>query len=136
MRKIEQQMLGAIRAQLEECRYCADLPRPEKLGNTYVAAERHNGGEAHIVVALHGNRIAYIHQDGTVRITLAGWNTPTTRSRLNAILAYYVRDTYVCQRRGEPVLYCRIGARDVSVSRREIDSTQWITFHPHGYAVT
>tara|TARA_Y100001973_G_C5174532_1_gene321043 strand:- start:707 stop:1003 length:297 start_codon:yes stop_codon:yes gene_type:complete len=36
-------------------------------------------------VYLHGNRIAQMHKDGTVYMSLAGWNTPTTRERLNGI---------------------------------------------------
>jgi len=36
-------------------------------------------------VYLHGNRIAQMHADGTVYMSLAGWNTPTTRERLNGI---------------------------------------------------
>jgi len=33
----------------------------------------------------HGNLIAWRNEDGTVFCTLAGWGTPTTRERLNAL---------------------------------------------------
>lgn len=39
-------------------------------------------------VKLHGNTIAVITQD-QVRLHLCDWNTPTTRSRLNAICEGY-----------------------------------------------
>lgn len=81
MRQIEQQMLAAIRAR-----------KNWKNGSTqvsYVPAEREH--PAHIEVFLHRNLIARIyerniHHVGGIAVTLAGWNTPTTRSRLNAIL--------------------------------------------------
>ena len=34
---------------------------------------------------LHGNAIAKHCLDGSMKITTAGWNTPTTRERLNGI---------------------------------------------------
>jgi len=35
---------------------------------------------------LHGNLIAYKSEDGFLSTSLAGWNTPTTRERLNSLL--------------------------------------------------
>jgi hypothetical protein len=37
-------------------------------------------------VTLHGNRIISRKKDGSILWTLSGWNTPTTRERLNGIL--------------------------------------------------
>lgn len=34
---------------------------------------------------LHGNKIAEFKEDGQLYATLAGWNTNTTRERLNAL---------------------------------------------------
>ena len=34
---------------------------------------------------LHGNKIAERTESGGIRITLAGWNTNTTRERLNGL---------------------------------------------------
>ena len=68
MRKIEEQMLEAIRKN-----------RNFKCRNTEVKSK--NGFSK---VYLHGNHIAtYCRR--FIDFNLCGWNTPTTRSRLNAI---------------------------------------------------
>lgn len=41
------------------------------------------------IVELIGNKIFYINARGNIFFTLAGWNTQTTRARLNAILSEY-----------------------------------------------
>ena len=73
MRKIERQMVEAIRN-----------GRDMHVANTRVLC---NGNAW--TVTLHGNLIAERTSDGIMRITLAGWNTPTTRSRVNAILSAF-----------------------------------------------
>jgi hypothetical protein len=71
MRKIEAQMIGAIRSQ-----------RDWHSGNTSVDQTDHGS-----IVRLHNNVIARIeHAENRVFITDAGWQTATTKSRLNAIL--------------------------------------------------
>ena len=50
-------------------------------------------------VWLHGNAIVKRDPDGLVRWSLAGWNTPTTRERVNGIA-----NANVCQFKFEPVL--------------------------------
>ena len=60
---------------------------------------------------LHGNAIIKRDPDGLVRWSLAGWNTQTTRERLNNIVNARVR-----QVKGEPVLNGEI-----------IDSYDWFT---------
>ena len=50
-------------------------------------------------VFLHGNEIVKRDPDGVVMWTLAGWNTPTTRERVNGIA-----NAGVCQYKFEPVL--------------------------------
>jgi len=55
-------------------------------GNTAVALVRPNTAE----VRLHGNHIATVYGGG-MRFTLAGWNTNTTRSRVNALLNAFAR---------------------------------------------
>ncbi len=70
MRKIESQLIAAIAE-----------GREFKSGNTTLDNTDHGQ-----IVRLHGNKIAQI--DGsTLRITSAGWETTTTKSRLNAILS-------------------------------------------------
>jgi len=65
-------------------------------------------GEA---IFLHGHGIAWkgLEPDEIV-LTLAGWNTVTTRERLNGVLNFYGMDYRFAQRNWEPVL---IIGRDV-----------------------
>ena len=73
MRKIESELLKAFR-----------LGREFKSGNTTLENTDHGQ-----VIRLHGNKIAQL--DGsTLYLTNAGWETATTKSRLNAILSYLV----------------------------------------------
>ena len=46
-------------------------------GNTFTDGE---------VLELHGNPIARHVPEGRIQFTLAGWNTPTTRDRINGLL--------------------------------------------------
>ncbi len=75
MRKVEQQMITAINAAPA---YGCSV---KNMGNTSVQTD-HFGG---IHVYLHGNCIAIRHRGEGWQITLSGWNTATTRSRLTAI---------------------------------------------------
>ena len=71
MRKIEALMINAIRNR-----------RDWKSGNTSVDVTDHGA-----IVRLHGNKIAQVDYDNNVTwITDAGWQTTTTKSRLNALL--------------------------------------------------
>ena len=71
-----------------------------KVGNTRTDGQ---------TVWLHGNAIVKRDPDGLVRWSLAGWNTPTTRERVNGIA-----NAGVCQFKFEPVL-----------NGEEIDSSDW-----------
>ena len=73
---------------------------PLKVGNTRTDGQ---------TVWLHGNAIVKRDPDGLVRWSLAGWNTPTTRERVNGIA-----NADVCQFKFEPVLNGQI-----------IDSSDW-----------
>lgn len=75
MRKIEQQMNAAITAK-----------KDWQSGNTVVTHSRGdviNGPVSHVF--LHGNKIAEVG-DTFIRLFDGGWQTTTTKSRLNAIL--------------------------------------------------
>lgn len=77
MRKIEQQMLDAIRDR-----------KDWRSGNTEVQVTFFPHGDRNIErinVMLHGNHIAQVTHD-LVTICDCGWQTPTTKSRLNALL--------------------------------------------------
>lgn len=82
MRKIETQLLAAIKA-----------GKPFSGGNTkYYPISG--------TVTLHGNLIA--KREGDVwKYTLAGWNTATTRSRVNAMMRELRGHSGVCTRLGQ-----------------------------------
>lgn len=91
MRKIEQKLLDAIRNN-----------QPMHCGNTMYVLQTSEPGVG--LVALHGHNIAKIDTKTCrpIAFRLAGWNTPTTRSRLNAVAT--LGAPRVCTRKGVP--YC------------------------------
>ena len=85
MRKIEQQMNEAI------------LNRKDFFkGNTSVQNYITETGAREAVVHLHGNHIATVGD--TLQICDAGWQTVTTKSRLNALLDEFAEGCYVFQK--------------------------------------
>ena len=85
MRKIEKQMNEAI------------LNRKDFFkGNTSVQHYTTETGAREAVVHLHGNHIATVGD--TLQICDAGWQTVTTKSRLNALLNEFAYGCYVFQR--------------------------------------
>ena len=76
MRKVEEQMNMAIRA------------RKNWAGsNTTVRCFKENGITTEMQVLLHGNLIAWLDTaTNDLNISSAGWETVTTKSRLNALL--------------------------------------------------
>ena len=85
MRKIEQQMNEAI------------LNRKDFFkGNTSVQHYTTETGAREAVVHLHGNHIATIGD--TLQICDAGWQTVTTKSRLNALCNEFAYGCYVFQK--------------------------------------
>jgi len=86
MRKIESQMIEAVNEALNW-----------KSGNTEVITD----GDNVSVVKLHGHKIAVIGED-FVQLFDGGWQTATTKSRLNAILkGFGVAGESVFQKAGE-----------------------------------
>lgn len=71
MRKIEEQMCNAVHHNIDWTN-----------GNTTVHFNEENGES---VVRLHGNKIAVIGDD-FLQIFDGGWQTTTTKSRLNALI--------------------------------------------------
>ena len=85
MRKIEQQMNEAI------------LNRKDFFkGNTSVENYITETGAREAIVKLHGNHIATVGD--TLQICDAGWQTVTTKSRLNALLNEFAEGCYVFQK--------------------------------------
>jgi hypothetical protein len=89
MRKVTQQIKQAF-----------ERRQPLSVGNTMTDGE---------TVWLHGNAIVKRDPDGLVRWSLAGYNTPTTRERVNGIA-----NAGVHQVKFQPVL-----------NGQEIDSYDW-----------
>lgn len=102
MRKIEKKMI-------------AELRRAGRMhdGNTTVAR-----GLACVEVYLHGNLIAQLYPD-TLKITLAGWATNTTRSRIHAICIAFTKSRGIGQRKGKQYLDLPDG------TEMEIKSREW-----------
>lgn len=102
MRKITEKVCGA---------FCQK--RRASSGNTVSTGD---------TLALHGNTIARWTEDGRLEITLAGWNTPTTRERINGIGWHFGFGVFqrnhvpFFQRNGEPA--------------RQIDAGEWIDAQP------
>lgn len=115
MRKIEREMIAAIKA-----------GKNRKDGNTEVCHWAAGGMEDGCRVYLFGHRIAE-RQHGKWVFSLAGWNTPTTRSRLQSLLQEFGGD-----RRG---IYTKMGqayvrryasqVRDPQGADQPIDSKEW-----------
>ena len=85
MRKVEQQMNEAI------------LNRKDFFkGNTSVENYITETGAREAVVKLHGNHIATVGD--TLQISDAGWQTVTTKSRLNALCNEFAEGCYVFQK--------------------------------------
>lgn len=116
MRKIESEMLRAVRAL-----------KPAKLGNTAVTT----GPAGWADVRLHGHLIATVwpeRLDGYgparhIEVTLAGWDTPTTRSRLRALLRAFSPDVVLVHHKGRTTLESpEVSAR---VELGERDTVNW-----------
>ena len=82
MRKIEKQMNSAI---VDGRNWSKDNTRVE------VAKDG-------TFVYLHGHNIATIFNNGDIRLSSCGWETVTTKSRLNAILDCFVHNIGIYQR--------------------------------------
>lgn len=77
-----------------------DIAEAFYAGNSLLRGNTTTTGEE---VYLHGNLIAKSKGD-TVMLTLAGWNTVTTRERLNGILETLGFDSRYSQKDFEPML--------------------------------
>lgn len=71
-------------------------------------------------VFLHGNKIAKI-EDGALLMSLAGWNTPTTRERLNGIADVFGSKERFRQIKYDPHICGEFGKREI-----RDDSWYWV----------
>ena len=108
MRKIEQQMNEAI------------LNRKDFFkGNTSVENYITETGAREAVVKLHGNHIATVGD--TLQICDAGWQTVTTKSRLNALCNEFAEGCYVFQKNFDWFL------GDVDGNKRPFPTEEFVT---------
>ena len=107
MRKIEAQMINAVR----DCLNGSESSW--KSGNTAVYVQHRGfkhefGYERIVVVEFHGNVIAEFdsalcgHRDSCgLKLSDCGWRTPTTKSRLNALLMAFTEGSEIYQKQGQ-----------------------------------
>lgn len=101
MRKVEARMVQAIRDLIGMADHAG---RYLSCGNTTVSQEHHGiahtpGYQRIISVKLHGNEIAAIRPiEGTLWVSDCGWQTVTTKSRLNALIGALTRHSGITQR--------------------------------------
>jgi len=108
MRKVEQQMNEAIL-------YRKDFFK----GNTSVENYITETGAREAIVKLHGNHIATVGE--TLQICDAGWQTVTTKSRLNALCNEFAEGCYVFQRNFDWFL------GDVDGNKRPFPTEEFVT---------
>lgn len=90
MRKIEQWMVDSINTQREQVgKIWFDCLESTK-DNTKVLTRYRPDGEYVTTVYLYDNMIAQ-YSSGSWGFNLAGWNTPTTKSRINALAKHWGR---------------------------------------------
>ena len=78
-------------------------------------------------VLLHGNRIMWKNDSGDLCLSMCGWDTPTTRERLNALLYVLGSEDSLVQRDGEQWVIGDTGIR------RLIDPNEVYTLRPNFY---
>jgi hypothetical protein len=71
-------------------------------------------------LTLHGHEIARWREDGTLIFTLAGWNTPTTRDRLNTVFHFAGMPLRVHQLKHMPYVRNYYQQESTGIETREI----------------
>jgi hypothetical protein len=103
MRKVEARMIEAIRDLIGNADYAGTYI---KCGNTEVRQSHHGiahtpGYQRIISVYLHGNEIAAIRPgENTLWVSDCGWQSVTTKSRLNALIGAFTHHYGITQRNG------------------------------------
>ena len=71
-------------------------------------------------VLLHGNRIMWKNGGGDICLSMCGWDTPTTRERLNALLEVLGSDWRIVQRSGMQFAVTSVGAIERHIDPNEV----------------
>lgn len=104
MRKVEARMIQAIRDLIGKADHDGTYLT---CGNTTVSQHHHGiphtpGYQRIISVRLHGNEIAAIRPgEDTLWVSDCGWQTVTTKSRLNALIDAFTHHYGITQRNGQ-----------------------------------
>ena len=119
MRKIEAQMVMAVKSAIE-----GNGKRYWRNGNTEVELKHCPDLGQVVVVSLHGNEIAEfdvslagVDECRGLRITDAGYQTATTKSRLNALLSCFYEGQAIRQVKGQWLL-----------NSTEFSGTDWVSY--------
>ena len=86
MRKIEREMQSAI----------CNLSNGQSWRKSNTRVEKDDEGNT--FVYLHNNRIAFVNNFGDITLSSCGWETVTTKSRLNAVLDTFLHGASIFQR--------------------------------------
>ena len=94
-------------------------------GDTKVCGNTQTDGRS---LWLHGNRIAQKTSTlGVVMMSLAGWNTPTTRERLNGLLNLMDMPCAYYQHKYEPYVFAIDRTSNIRY-KTMIESNDWLIF--------
>ena len=94
-------------------------------GDTKVSGNTQTDGKS---LWLHGNKIAQkTDTSDVVMLSLAGWNTPTTRERLNGVLDLMDIPCRYFQHKFEPFIFT-LDRNSNTRYRTEIESDDWFIF--------
>lgn len=74
--------------------------------NTSLMRTAHLGRDA-IAVVLHSTKVVTVDDLGNITLDTGGWDTVTTKDRINAFLGDFLGDVYVCHRQGRLYLGIR-----------------------------
>jgi hypothetical protein len=111
MRKIEQNVIDAIRGRRNFCG-----------GNTVVSMDKDGQGFG---VSLHGHIVARL-EGSTLHLDWCGWDTPTTRSRLNCVLkALRIMGIIACIRGSSGIFL--VGVARIVSGALTLENVDWTT---------
>ena len=113
MRKAEAFMVLSVRNALLNL----DLSRSDRfksrsVGNTVVEVQFRGLKKHFVSVSLHGNLIAKFYFNGMLAVYDCGWQSDTTKSRLNALLSCFTKEAGISQRNYQWNLHLPKGCTD------------------------
>lgn len=99
--------------------------RPGNFSNTSVTVSDTIEGEQRVELRLHGNLIAFSQSENghfqPVKVSFAGWQTPTTKERLNGLVTYLVAPAAGFYQKNFQLYY-----RDGNGNNRAVGAHDWV----------